>query len=228
MFLLPAIALVTSLAAFASPFTGRAKSVNGQYQQSLMTVSSDFDELHDSIKSIPMTGSTMFHFMNFTSYAIAKPFASNVVTLTTSMYGAIAEAKNYRESTDSGSAEFIDQIQNIMTAHRSVVDAIIAKKDGFDSHFVGGAQFAVANAKAYSQKFMAAVTDGLPHSKYSVNSLILMLPPYNSDSTDENVGRAVADVPELVLLAFEMWTKTGPKMRQQKFDASSFASGIER
>ncbi|KAF8517521.1 hypothetical protein BU17DRAFT_66845 [Hysterangium stoloniferum] len=192
MFLLPAIALVTSLAAFASPFTGRAKSVNGQYQQSLMTLSSDFDELHDSIKSIPMTGSTMFHFM---------PFGSNVVTLTASMYDAIAEAKNYRESTDSDSAEFIDQMQNMLTTQRSVVDAIIAKKDSFDSHFAGGAQFALANAKAYSQIFMAAVTDGLP-----------FLPPYNSDSTDENVGRAVADVPELVLPAFGRF-KPGPKFR---------------
>ncbi|KAF8517525.1 hypothetical protein BU17DRAFT_66849 [Hysterangium stoloniferum] len=163
MFLLPAIALVTSLAAFASPFTGRAKSVNGQYQQSLMTYFSIlYDGLHDSIKSIPMTGSTILHFMNFTSYAIGQPFVSNVVTLTASMYDAIAEAKNYRESTDSDSAEFIDQMQNMLTTQRSVVDAIIAKKDSFDSHFVGGAQFALANAKAYSQKFMAAVTDGLP------------------------------------------------------------------
>jgi len=152
MFLFPAIALVTSLAAFASPFTGKAKRANGQFQQSLMTMSSDLGEVQDSLSSLPASGG---------SFSDLMPVGLNFVTLAGSTSQATADAKNFSEN-DPTDPEIVSTIQKMGDAVRSIVTSTMEKKDALDSQVVGCTQYITANMQAFYQNFMEAVTNGLP------------------------------------------------------------------
>ncbi|KAF8526303.1 hypothetical protein BU17DRAFT_62286 [Hysterangium stoloniferum] len=148
MFLFPAIALATSLTAFALPFTGRA--ANDQFQQGIMTMSSDVGEINDFLPASEGT------------FADIMPESSNAAVLPDSAHQATVEAENIHTPPKNDPAEIVASVQELANAVSSLMTTAISKKAFIDSHYVGGTQYFTADLKAFFVNFMETVTDSLP------------------------------------------------------------------